>query len=576
MAKIKLILSEALVDGMDVKFKAPCDCTDVDGLTVHYPTEDDERASMDFTFRDAHGQSLAGIGNLFARNAYVKAILNTTNKYAYLQNADNNSFLNAAIISTYTHSSSGLTGSGVNGKFKATVSGTYSSISVNGSDCTVKCGEESSMELVAGCWYTFILDGSTINFNAGGAGAKLNFTIVNSETEPASPKENTIWVSGKYGMESWAISPTEPMRASKVKNLIVYPFYETTHTEDGITYTDVGGDNKGWITANGTATAESNFRFSYSSPETGMFLLTPGTYTLSGCPAGGSSSTYTLYLCRLNDSGSWELFKRDDGEGRTFTIDRDTFCSVLFRVYKNATVTNLTVKPQLERGSSATSFVMGNATGQVWIKTDNSGELSLNTVKKNGIVVYPREAYEYRTNTGWYKVGMKVYRYGAWSEANTAFYIYNNGSSTGYSFACDTTMKQLSSGWAGIADRVTVGSSSISVATSASRAYDFTNIFATNTSGSFVTVDLSKYTKVRIKGTVSGVSENNDCVFRVLTAMGDLCTENNAVSQSFTSGTIDATVDISAINSSCYLGFTFYNPANPKGITFELTELWLE
>ena len=224
------------------------------------------------------------------------------------------------------------------------------------------------------------------------------------------------------------------------------------------------------------------------------------------------------------------------------------------------------------------SPVQPNGTpGQFWIETDPESEMDIIVSSgKNIIVVRLRSVYEYTANDGWVERDAEVYHDGAWSELKPYFYLYNKGNSTGYSFACDTTMKQTSSGWNGIADRVTVGSSSISVATSASRAYDFTNIFATNTSGSFVTVDLSKYTKVRIKGTVSGVSGNNDCVFRVLTAMGDLCTENNAVSQSFTSGTIDATVDISAIDSSCYLGFTFYNPANPKGITFELTELWLE
>jgi hypothetical protein len=171
---------------------------------------------------------------------------------------------------------------------------------------------------------------------------------------------------------------------------------------------------------------------------------------------------------------------------------------------------------------------------------------------------------------------MKVYQYGAWREANTSFYIYDKGSNTGYSFACDTTMKQLTSGHDGNADRVTVGSSSINVATSASRAYDFTNIFVTNSSGSFVKIDLSEYTKIRIKGTLSNASGNTDCVFRVLSQMGTLCTENNVASKSLTSGTIDATIDISAIDSSCYLGFTLYNPQTPKSITFTLTELWLE
>ena len=88
MAKIKIISECPLYDGMPVTFKAPCDCTAVDGLTVAYGT-----MSQNFGFRDAHGNDLAGIGNLFAEGAYVKAIQNTVNGYAYIQNADTNKYL---------------------------------------------------------------------------------------------------------------------------------------------------------------------------------------------------------------------------------------------------------------------------------------------------------------------------------------------------------------------------------------------------------------------------------------------------------------------------------------------------
>ena len=43
--------------------------------------------------KDTHGNSLVGIGNLFAKNSYVKAILNISDKIAYLQNADTNGYL---------------------------------------------------------------------------------------------------------------------------------------------------------------------------------------------------------------------------------------------------------------------------------------------------------------------------------------------------------------------------------------------------------------------------------------------------------------------------------------------------
>ena len=72
-------------------------------------------------------------------------------------------------VFTYTHTVSGtthtLTGSGANGKFKATASGTVSAFTINGTACTVVQGDENEIELISGNWYSFILDGTTINFN---------------------------------------------------------------------------------------------------------------------------------------------------------------------------------------------------------------------------------------------------------------------------------------------------------------------------------------------------------------------------------------------------------------------------
>jgi hypothetical protein len=116
----------------------------------------------------------------------------------------------SAIIGTYTHGANGLTGSGENGRFKATTSGTISSIKVNGTTCSVKCGEETSMDLVAGCWYTFILDGTVVNFSKGGVGAGLNYKVVGGTSTPASPSENTIWVNTSTAITSHVFSATQP------------------------------------------------------------------------------------------------------------------------------------------------------------------------------------------------------------------------------------------------------------------------------------------------------------------------------------------------------------------------------
>ena len=105
MANIKVELNHPLIDGESVTFKAPCDSTAVTGLKIYYPNVTESSSTTQnktFTFRDAHGNSLTGVGNLFVSGVYVKVILDTTNNYAYIQNADTNMYVEnkfASIIS---------------------------------------------------------------------------------------------------------------------------------------------------------------------------------------------------------------------------------------------------------------------------------------------------------------------------------------------------------------------------------------------------------------------------------------------------------------------------------------------
>ena len=96
MANIKVTLDYQINDGMSLTFKAPCDCTEVTGLIVYYPVITDDGStttSKTFTFKDAHNNNLTSIDNLFTTDAYVKVVLNINQNYAYIQNADTNSYL---------------------------------------------------------------------------------------------------------------------------------------------------------------------------------------------------------------------------------------------------------------------------------------------------------------------------------------------------------------------------------------------------------------------------------------------------------------------------------------------------
>ena len=74
------------------------------------------------------------------------------------------------------------------------------------------------------------------------------------------------------------------------ENFIRFPYYETNHTEKDVQWTV---DENGIITANGLASGRSQFHITHSSQST-KFLEVGKTYHFSGCPDGGSNSTYRI------------------------------------------------------------------------------------------------------------------------------------------------------------------------------------------------------------------------------------------------------------------------------------------
>ena len=99
MADIRVDISMALTDGMDITFKAPCDCTSVDGIRVYY-VKNKESVSQRFVLKDAHRNDVTRIGNLFMEGAYVHVILDTANGFAYIQNADTNGYIEERLNGT--------------------------------------------------------------------------------------------------------------------------------------------------------------------------------------------------------------------------------------------------------------------------------------------------------------------------------------------------------------------------------------------------------------------------------------------------------------------------------------------
>lgn len=401
MALIKIEMSMPPVDGMDIKFKAPCDCSQITGLLVEYPG-----GNKEFTFRDCHGNNLAGIGNLFGAGAYVKVIVDAEKGYAYLQNADNNSFLNSAIFGTYTHTGDNLIGSGENGKFKATSSATISTINVNGVACSIRCGEESSIDLIAGNWYTFILDGDTVNFSSGGAGGGgLNFQVVGSPQPPASPKENCIWVNTDTPITSWHFGAEDISSYMDMSNAV-----NATNVVSGL--------------GNGEISFKGDLSPMWSSTYIAKTRLVAGvTYVLASNLAYGR---FSIGRNPLDSMDGVLDFVESINCGYVLTYERRSveltpIITADYYIRYGTDQSGSNGKPAF-----ATGILLYPKGTPVWIKTATSSPVAFNALKKNSIQVYPVSAKQY-VNGAWVNKTAQSYQGGKWVAWVTDIYLYSQG-----------------------------------------------------------------------------------------------------------------------------------------------------
>lgn len=119
---------------------------------------------------------------------------------------------------------------------------------------------------------------------------------------------------------------------------------KTTQTVSGVTFT-INEDKT--IIANGTASALITFNLINTT-----FTLASGQYYLSGCPSGGSDSTYRLDINNGADGN-----QRDYGNGSSFTLSESTTISnVRIRIASGATVNRLEFKPMINTGSAAQPY----------------------------------------------------------------------------------------------------------------------------------------------------------------------------------------------------------------------------
>ena len=133
------------------------------------------------------------------------------------------------------------------------------------------------------------------------------------------------------------------------KNLLKYPYEQTTRTSYGITFTDNGD---GTITANGTATANATFLLARN-----FGFEKEGNYFLSGCPSGGGLNSFFINWYQ-NHTGVTIKNYNDYGSGNIIPYQHifSENNSLAIAIIAGTTVENLIFRPQLELGSTPTAY----------------------------------------------------------------------------------------------------------------------------------------------------------------------------------------------------------------------------
>ncbi len=172
----------------------------------------------------------------------------------------------------------------------------------------------------------------------------INFSKLNIEFDKIT---FVLTITESASFDNLIIQPILKQIDEEYKNLITYPFAETTQTRDGITFTD---NKDGTITANGTATA--NVWYPQTTRSKATIYANKGTYTLLGCPAGGGNNTYYQQAYYYNGTATIKIFT-ENGDSNTQSMDGldVTSISTNINIVSGTTVENLVFKPTLLKTS---------------------------------------------------------------------------------------------------------------------------------------------------------------------------------------------------------------------------------
>ena len=195
-----------------------------------------------------------------------------------------------------------------------------------------------------------IVDSSISSVSTNPVQNKVISDLINDMLPEKTKTGNPILITDASGMSAKSLKvelePIQdlhgydnPWAGGTNKNKL--PVTATSEEIDGITYT-VASDGK--VTANGTATANSNFYVMGSD----FIKLPTGEYTLNGCPSGGGTDSYSI---RFEING--EYGGRDAGSGKSFELTNTDELKIYIRIAHGTQVNNMVFAPMVRPSSIA-------------------------------------------------------------------------------------------------------------------------------------------------------------------------------------------------------------------------------
>lgn len=188
-----------------------------------------------------------------------------------------------------------------------------------------------------------------------------------------------------------------------VKNILDCDITSGSHTQNGITlyvsrYVD---GSLASISVNGTATADTTIEIASSVTDGDYNELTGNTYILSGCAAGGSDSTYYLYLEGLygseyKDTGSGVLISNLVRNGKLYIVVKSGYTAsnlMFYPMIRNKNVTDNTYVGHYDNVKSILDQKADSSDIDDWIKTESVSNGSITFTGINDTTSYGYDVY---------------------------------------------------------------------------------------------------------------------------------------------------------------------------------------